>query len=183
MFRFVTKQFCLFQLFRYRFETPKQTEMFFLVSRNKPETDLVSVRTEIYFCLFRRHPTYPSLHSCIQSAFIVSGGRIPGRNWDKSLKSFPPRYSQSSPLTDFTSPSFLSKNGLYRNFKSENSQDYTQKPLRNCTFMNSTSAHDVQSFVHLNSRLLSFMAQVFFWPRIKTLEWRKISISRAGSEN
>ncbi len=43
--------------------------------------------------------------------------------------------------------------------------------------------HDAQSFVHLNSRLLSFMARAFFWPRIKTLEWRKISISRAGSEN
>jgi hypothetical protein len=28
MFRFVTKQFCLFRLFRYRFETPKQTEIF-----------------------------------------------------------------------------------------------------------------------------------------------------------
>jgi hypothetical protein len=26
--RFVTKQFCLFRLFRYRFETPKQTETF-----------------------------------------------------------------------------------------------------------------------------------------------------------
>ncbi len=27
----------------------------------------------------------------------------------------------------------------YRNLKSENSQDYTQKPQRNCTFMNSVS--------------------------------------------
>jgi hypothetical protein len=26
LFRFVTKQFCLFRLFQYRFETPKQTE-------------------------------------------------------------------------------------------------------------------------------------------------------------
>ncbi len=95
-------------------------------------------------------------------AFIVSGGRILGRNRDKSLKSFPPRFSQSSPLTDFTSPSSLSKSGLYRNFKSENSQDYAQKPQRNCTFMNSASAHDVQSFVHLNFRLLSFMARAFF---------------------
>ena len=42
LFRFVSKQFCLFRLFRYRFETPKQTE-----------TDLVrfvSGRTEIFFC-------------------------------------------------------------------------------------------------------------------------------------
>ncbi len=31
-----------------------------------------------------------------------SWGRILGRNWDKSLKSFPPCYSQSPLLTDFT---------------------------------------------------------------------------------
>ena len=47
LFRFVTKQFCLFRLFRYRFETPKQTEIFWFwfheTNRNKPETDLVSV--------------------------------------------------------------------------------------------------------------------------------------------
>ncbi len=45
-FRFVTKQFCLFRLFRYRFETPKQTEIFCIwfheTNRNKRETDLVS---------------------------------------------------------------------------------------------------------------------------------------------
>jgi hypothetical protein len=29
----------------------------------------------------------------------------------------------------------------YRNLKSENSQDYAQKPQRNCTFMNSASGH------------------------------------------
>jgi hypothetical protein len=28
---------------------------------------------------------------------------------------------------------------VYRNFKSEKSQDYAQKPQRNCTFMNSAS--------------------------------------------
>ena len=47
LFRFVTKQFCLFRLFRYRFETPKQTEIFSFgfheTNRNKHETDLVSV--------------------------------------------------------------------------------------------------------------------------------------------
>jgi hypothetical protein len=58
-------------------------------------------------------------------------GRIPGRNWDKFFKSFPPCYF----LTDFT-PTPLpppSKIGLklvcnvnivYGNLKSENSQDY-----------------------------------------------------------
>jgi hypothetical protein len=71
-------------------------------------------------------------------------GRILGRNENTSPKSFPPCCSQSSLLTDFT----LTKSDLklvcnvnivYGNFKSENSQDYAQKPQRNCTFMNSAS--------------------------------------------
>ncbi len=41
LFWFVSKQLCLFRLFRYRFETSKQTEtnldFLFLVSRNKPK--------------------------------------------------------------------------------------------------------------------------------------------------
>ncbi len=52
------------------FETPKQTKIFCFwfheTNQNKPETDLVSVvsdRTEIYFCMFRGHPSlrYPHL--------------------------------------------------------------------------------------------------------------------------
>ena len=47
LFRFVSKQFCLFRLFRYRFETPKQPKQKFFwfheTNRNKRETDLVSV--------------------------------------------------------------------------------------------------------------------------------------------
>ena len=47
LFRFVSKQLCLFRLFRYRFETPKQTEIlcfwFHETNRNKRETDHVSV--------------------------------------------------------------------------------------------------------------------------------------------
>jgi hypothetical protein len=47
LFRFVTKQFCLFRLFQYRFETPKQTEIFCFwfhkTNQSKHETDLVSV--------------------------------------------------------------------------------------------------------------------------------------------
>jgi hypothetical protein len=61
MFRFVTKQICLFRLFRYRFETPKQTKNFcFWFHETNAKQILfrfVSVRTEIYFCLFRGHPT------------------------------------------------------------------------------------------------------------------------------
>ncbi len=60
---------------------------------------------------------------------------------------FPRCYSQSPLLLAFTlSP--LEQSGLklvckvnivYKNFMSENSQDYAQKPQRNCTFMNSAS--------------------------------------------
>jgi hypothetical protein len=60
-------------------------------------------------------------------------GRILGRNWDKSPKSFPPCYSQSSLLTAFTSsPPPLSKSSLklvcyvnivHGNLKSDNSQN------------------------------------------------------------
>ncbi len=71
LFRFVTKQFCLFQLSRYRFKTLKQTEtnrrFLFLVSWNKQkqtETNpkqilfrFVSVRTKFIFVLYRGHPS------------------------------------------------------------------------------------------------------------------------------
>ncbi len=72
------------------------------------------------------------------SLLRVYRGRI------QSLQGFPPCYSKSSLLTDFHSPPLsLSKvvnvNIVYRNLKSENSQDYAQKPLRNCMFMNSAS--------------------------------------------
>ncbi len=75
-------------------------------------------------------------------------GRILGCNWEKSHKSFPTYFLPSPPLRDFTPPSPLSKSGLkllcnvntvYGNLKSKNSQDYAQKPQRNCTFMNSAS--------------------------------------------
>jgi hypothetical protein len=58
---------------------------------------------------------------------------------DESFHSFPPWYSQSPLLTDFTPPHPLSKSGLklvcnvnivHRNLKFENSPDYAQKPQR-----------------------------------------------------
>ncbi len=60
LFWFVSKQFCLFQLFRFRFETPKQTKtnqnfwFWFLVSRNKPKHN----RNRSCFGLFRFQPKY-----------------------------------------------------------------------------------------------------------------------------
>jgi hypothetical protein len=118
----------------------------------------------------------PCIHVLKVRAFIVSGGQILGRNRDKSLQSFPPRYSQSPPLTDFNPPPLsLSKSELVCNVNivyretssSENSQDYARKPQRHCTFKN--SAHDVQSFVHLESRLLSFIARALFLAEDKNL--------------
>ncbi len=56
--------------------------------------------------------------------------------------------SRQSSLLAIHSHLYLSKSGLklvckvnivYGNLKSENSQDYAQKPQRNCTFMNSAS--------------------------------------------
>ncbi len=96
-----------------------------------------------------------NLHACEERnqgdgmGTLGSWGRILGRNWDKSLKSFLLAihshlyygfYSPRSPL--------LSKSGLklfcnvnieYGNLKSENTQDCAQKPQRNCTFMNLAS--------------------------------------------
>ncbi len=69
---------------------------------------------------------------------------------DKSLKSFPPCYSQSPLLRILPPLPHLRKSGLklvcnvniiFWNLKSENSQDYAQKPQRNCTFMNSASGY------------------------------------------
>ncbi len=37
----------------------------------------------------------------------------------------------------------------YRNIKSENSQDYAQKPIRNCTYMNSASGEQIAVFIEL----------------------------------
>ncbi len=53
----------------------------------------------------------------------------------QSHQSFPPCYSKSSLQTDLV----FNVNIVYRNLKSENSQYYAQKPLRNCMFMNSAS--------------------------------------------
>ncbi len=83
----------------------------------------------------------------------VPRGRILGCIWDKSIQSFPPCYSQSPLLTNFytyppplppTPTSSLKLvcdvNIVYGNLKSENSQDYAQKPQRNCTFMDPYSS-------------------------------------------
>jgi hypothetical protein len=63
-------------------------------------------------------------------------GRSLGRSRDKSLKSFHLCYSQSPLLTVPPPPRksglklVCNVNIIYRNLKSENSQDYAQKPQR-----------------------------------------------------
>jgi hypothetical protein len=82
--------------------------------------------------------------------FEHTWGRILEHNWNKRSRSFPLCYSQLPILTDFT-PIPLRKSSLklvcyvhivYGNPKPENSQDYDQKPQRNCTFINSASGHE-----------------------------------------
>ncbi len=60
---------------------------------------------------------YKRLRSCESFYTMVcedwlSWGRILGRNWDRSLESFPPCYSQSPLITDFTPSPSPSKSGL-----------------------------------------------------------------------
>ncbi len=94
----------------------------------------------------------PMSKCCDNSSLTVRvWGRTLGRNWYKSLKSFSHYYSYSPLLTDITPPPPpMRKSGLklvcnviivYGNPKSENSQDYAQKPQRKCTFTNSPSGH------------------------------------------
>ncbi len=65
-----------------------------------------------------------------------SRGRILGRNWDKSLKCFPPCYSQSQRI--LLPPPIESKSGL-KMVCNVNILYDAQKPQRNFTFMNSAS--------------------------------------------
>ncbi len=81
-----------------------------------------------------------------------TGGWILGCNWDKSLKSFPPCYSHL--LVRILLPPLGLKlacnvNIVYGNLKSENSQDHTHKPQRNCTFMNSASVKGAEFLIFL----------------------------------
>ncbi len=80
-------------------------------------------------------------------------GRILGRNWTKvlTLKNFPPCFSQSPLLTDFTPASHpllkwfaticnVNIVLVCGNFNSEDYRDNAQKPWRNSTFMNAASS-------------------------------------------
>jgi hypothetical protein len=60
-FGLVRNSFVCFGCFNIGSKHRKKRNFLFLVSRNKRKTDLVSVRTEIYFCSFRGHPSQNSL--------------------------------------------------------------------------------------------------------------------------
>jgi hypothetical protein len=88
------------------------------------------------------------------------------------IGSFPPCYSQSPLLTDFT-PFFPSrKSGLklvcninivYENLKPKNSQDYAQKSQRNCTFMNSASVQC--KYIRTRNSFISIIANLHYTSR------------------
>jgi hypothetical protein len=50
----------------------------------------------------------------------------------------------------------------YRNLKSDNSQDYAQKPQRNCTFMSLDSGHDDNSVPTLSPLVVDFLMGPLF---------------------
>jgi hypothetical protein len=94
----------------------------------------------------------------------VSWGRILRRNPDKSLTALPwdlyfLKLTQPLIISTVKLPYTVKEKGLkparkyhlpyvlrnlYRNLKSENSQDYAQEPQWNCTFMNTASGRNVR---------------------------------------
>ena len=111
---------------------------------------------------------------------LVCRGRILKRNWDKSLKSFA---IHSHLYKRILLPFPLSKSGLklvcnvnivYGNLKSENSQDYAQKPQWNCTFINTASGPVQSTLIQATARTSKYSHS----PPInyKFLVWRTISL-------
>jgi hypothetical protein len=89
----------------------------------------------------------------------------------KSFQSFPPCYSQSPllPLEQKWVETVFNVNIVNGNHKSDNSQDYAQKPQRNCTFMNLASGLNVflcpvniseSAFLIIDKRIVIFFVQV-----------------------
>jgi hypothetical protein len=147
----------------------------------------------------RPHPGY--IHHYVMSActIIVSRGLHSDNGsmyyermhyavilWYKNFKSFPPCYSQSPLLNDFTPPTppppgksglklVCNINSVDGYLKSKNSQDYAQKSQQNCTFMNSTSGKQFPKTVNMGVDELSRAVVVSLkrhcainsaWPRV-----------------
>jgi hypothetical protein len=84
LFRFISKQICLFRLFRNGSETPKQTETnrknTLLVSRNKPKIN----RNRLCFSLFRFEPKKKFV--CFEDTLLLGETSINFNNFLVSLK-------------------------------------------------------------------------------------------------
>ncbi len=70
---------------------------------------------------------------------FISRGQILERNWEKVRRVFLLAIQTLPPLGKNGLKLICYVNIVYGNLKSDNSQDYAQKPQRNCTFMNSAS--------------------------------------------
>jgi hypothetical protein len=121
---------------------------------------------------------------------LSTRGRILRQNPDKNLKNFPTCYSQS-PLLRILPPSPLAhfrRNGLkvvchvyivYESIKSKNSQDYGQKPQRNCTFMNSASGLNYKQecpMLYIASYTPVFCPILYSFFRLCRFDARKCSV-------
>jgi hypothetical protein len=82
--------------------------------------------------------TVSPLHLCLE---ICSSSNL------RKLFQFPQFVTVHCKWESRKTPLPYDKRNPYRNLKPENSQDYAQKPQRNCTFMNSASVHGSHSFV------------------------------------
>jgi hypothetical protein len=103
---------------------------------------------------------YSMCFSCFLycNCFWVLWGRIRGRNWDKRLAIHihlykwilsPPPF----PVIKSGLKLVCNDNIAYRNFKSENSQDYAQKSQQNSLFMNSAWIHNALKLFIANGSL------------------------------
>ncbi len=111
-----------------------------------PEMHSFSMRPAKYF-YDKPLPIYLDLKTVLIYRPHLYRGRILGRHPDKGLECFFPCYSQPPALRflffKLTQPLIVSRvpygfRNPYRNLKSDNSQDYAQKPQRICTFMSAS---------------------------------------------
>ncbi len=115
------------------------------------------------------HPKKVHLFTCTEHSVLlqyayVTRGRILESNWEKSLKLV------------------CNVNIVYGNLKSENSQDYAQKPQRICTFMNSVSVLDLGKYSNIRSVEWYCIAAVWqkHWQLVDAGSWQLLNISTAA---
>jgi hypothetical protein len=107
--------------------------------------------------------------TCVQGQREKNRGRILGRIWDKSFESFPPCYSQSPLLTNFTPPphppwakvvwNWFVMSTLYAEISSMRILKIMPRNFKNFTFMNSSSGTMDESPPPLPIQIL----RIFLW--------------------